>query len=110
MASAGIEAYGIGMTDKSYKTQSDNSSVCTVMLAVAMDTRHAPTAAKGVLSAREVEITMLASHAKTGLEMALLLSIAGRTVAFHINNIVEKLGAANKTHATALALGQGLIA
>lgn len=96
------------MTDKSYKTQSDSPAICAVMLTVTTDTREAPVA-KGPLSAREVEILVLASHGKTGTEMALSLAISERTVAFHINNIVEKLGAANKTHAVALALRQGLI-
>lgn len=65
--------------------------------------------AKGPLSAREGEILSLASHGKTAPEMSAALAISERTVAFHINNIVEKLGAANKTHAVALALRHGLI-
>jgi LuxR family quorum-sensing system transcriptional regulator SolR len=96
------------MTDKGFKTQSGNAAVCAVVVTVAAE---APAAhvAKGPLSAREVEILSLASHGKTAPEMAAVLAISERTVAFHINNIVEKLGASNKTHAVANALRHGLI-
>lgn len=65
--------------------------------------------ASGPLSAREIEILNLTSHGKTGQEIAARLSISERTVAFHINNIVEKLAVSNKTHAVAQALRTGLI-
>lgn len=96
------------MTDRGIKTHSGNNTVCAVVVTVAseMPSVHV---AKGPLSAREVEILSLASHGKTAPEMSVALAISERTVAFHINNIVEKLGASNKTHAVALALRQGLI-
>lgn len=91
-----------------------NPSVCALVVTVATDPSApvapiTPIVAKGPLSAREVEILTLASNGKTAADMALVLAITERTVAFHINNIAEKLGAANKTHAVALALRQGLI-
>jgi DNA-binding CsgD family transcriptional regulator len=99
------------MTDRGIKTHSGSNAVCAVVVTVATDTRDTPAVyiAKGPLSAREVEILSLASHGKTAPEMSGALAISERTVAFHINNIVEKLGASNKTHAVALALRQGLI-
>lgn len=65
--------------------------------------------ASGSLSAREIEILSLASHGKTGQEIAARLAISERTVAFHVNNILEKLAVGNKTHAVAQALRMGLI-
>lgn len=97
------------MTDRDIKSSLANSSVCAVVVTVAAGMPALPVA-KGPLSAREVEILTLASHGKTAQEMSASLTITERTVAFHINNIVEKLGATNKTHAVALALRQGLIA
>lgn len=70
---------------------------------------EAANAARNDLSPRETEILRLASHGRTAAEIADALQITERTVAFHINNIVAKLGAANKTHAVASALRQGLI-
>jgi LuxR family transcriptional regulator, quorum-sensing system regulator SolR len=98
------------MIDNRHKSKSTTSSVCTVVLAVGSEKPGTAYVARAPLSAREVEILTLASHGKTGLEMALSLAITERTVAFHINNIIEKLGVSNKTHAVAVALRQGLIA
>jgi DNA-binding CsgD family transcriptional regulator len=99
------------MTDRGIKTHSGSTAVCAVVVTVATGERETPAVhvVKGPLSAREVEILSLASHGKTAPEMSAALTISERTVAFHINNIVEKLGASNKTHAVALALRQGLI-
>lgn len=96
------------MTDKGCKTQSSGTAICAVVVTVTSVAPVIPVA-KGPLSAREVEILSLASHGKTAPEVSAALAISERTVAFHINNIVEKLGASNKTHAVALALRQGLI-
>lgn len=103
--------YAKGMIDKEIKTHTGNGAVGAAVVTVAADTCASPAAhvAKGPLSAREIEILSLASHGKTASEMAAALAISERTIAFHINNIVEKLGAANKTHAVAMALRQGLI-
>ncbi len=86
-----------------------NRQLAVCALVVAIGNGSSDPVAKGPLSAREVEILSLASNGKTASETALSLAITERTVAFHINNIVEKLGAVNKTHAVALALRQGLI-
>lgn len=56
-----------------------------------------------------MEVLSLASNGKTAGETALTLAITERTVAFHINNIVEKPGVINKTHAVAQAIRLGII-
>lgn len=85
-----------------------NPQACAVILTMTADSPMLESS-RGELSEREREILTLASHGKTAAEMAAKLAITERTVAFHVNNIVEKLGAANKTHAVARALRLGLI-
>lgn len=53
------------------------------------------------LTAREVEVLRWTAVGKTSGEIAMILSISGRTVNFHINNTMEKLDCNNKT-ATAI--------
>jgi DNA-binding CsgD family transcriptional regulator len=42
-------------------------------------------------------------------ETSVILSIGSGTVKWHMKNILDKLGASNKSHAIAIALGQGII-
>lgn len=49
------------------------------------------------LTGREADVLRWAGDGKTAGETAQLLGIAERTVIFHIDNAVRKLGAANKT-------------
>jgi len=66
-------------------------------------------AKKSVLSKRETEILGWVYHGKTNIEIGELLSISGFTVKNHIKNILEKLEAANRTHAVAKAVSIGII-
>jgi LuxR family transcriptional regulator, quorum-sensing system regulator SolR len=56
---------------------------------------HSPARIK--LSAREVDVLRWAGDGKTAAETASILNIAERTVIFHIDNAMRKLGATNKT-------------
>jgi LuxR family transcriptional regulator len=49
------------------------------------------------LTEREVEVLRWAADGKTASESAEIMTIAERTVIFHIDNALRKLGAANKT-------------
>lgn len=49
------------------------------------------------LTEREVEVLRWAADGKTASESAEILAISERTVIFHIDNALRKLGAANKT-------------
>ena len=62
------------------------------------------------LSAREQEVLKWISEGKSSWEIAMILVISERTVKFHTAAILNKLGAANRTHAVAIALSSGLIA
>jgi DNA-binding NarL/FixJ family response regulator len=42
-------------------------------------------------------------------QIAAQLGIAETTVAFHIKNLVEKLGANDRTHAVTIAIRRGLL-
>jgi LuxR family quorum-sensing system transcriptional regulator SolR len=60
-------------------------------------------------AAREREVLRWAAEGKTAAEIGGILGIAERTVNFHIRNIFEKLGAANKVQAVVKAISGGLI-
>lgn len=61
------------------------------------------------LSAREKEILHWTAEGKTAAEVAAILQLSERNVGFHIQNAMDKLEAANKTHATVKAALLGLI-
>lgn len=61
------------------------------------------------LSNREVQVLRWTAEGKTSNEVADILKISERTVNFHINNAVTKLGAENKTAAAIRAALLGLL-
>jgi len=62
------------------------------------------------LTEREVEILRWTAAGKTAWEIGGILKISERTVNFHVQNVMEKFGVHNKTHAAAKAMGMGLFA
>lgn len=65
--------------------------------------------AGAVLSAREIEVLRWTADGKTSSEVGMIMNIAERTVNFHVNSALEKLGAVNKTSATIKAAMLGLL-
>ncbi|MFS2006992.1 autoinducer binding domain-containing protein [Duganella sp. CT11-25] len=61
------------------------------------------------VTAREKEVLRWTAEGKTAYEIAQILSISERTICFHINNIVFKLGASNKIHAAVKAATLGML-
>jgi DNA-binding CsgD family transcriptional regulator len=61
------------------------------------------------LTARERECLKWSAEGKTAWEMAQILNISERTAVFHINNVVQKLGATNKTQAIVRAVALKLV-
>jgi DNA-binding CsgD family transcriptional regulator len=61
------------------------------------------------LSPREKEILHWTAEGKTAAEVATILQLSERNVGFHVQNAIDKLDAANKTHATVKAALLGLI-
>jgi LuxR family transcriptional regulator, quorum-sensing system regulator BjaR1 len=62
-----------------------------------------------LLSVREHEVLTWAAAGKTAWEIGELLGIAKRTADSHIQAAMKKLGATNRTHAVAVAVGDKLI-
>jgi len=65
--------------------------------------------AKGALSARETSVAFLVASGKTNAEIGELLHISGRTVEYHIGNILSKCGLRSRVDiATQIAAGRPL--
>jgi len=61
------------------------------------------------LSEREFEVLELIAHGRKNREIALALEIEGRTVRFHVENILNKLGVRNRTETVCYAFRKGWI-
>jgi DNA-binding NarL/FixJ family response regulator len=61
------------------------------------------------LTLREIQILELLSEGKSNKEIAALLSISDETVKTHLKRLYDKLGAADRAQAVAIALRQNLI-
>lgn len=61
------------------------------------------------LTPREVEVLTLLGRGQSNGEIAAALTIAPRTVKVHVQNILGKLGASNRTEAVTQAVKRGLI-
>lgn len=62
-----------------------------------------------VLTARELQVMQLIRDGSKNKQIADQLSISENTVNFHIKNIVDKLGAKDRTHAVTIAIRRGLL-
>ena len=61
------------------------------------------------LSAREFEVLGLIARGRKNREIAQALEIEERTVRFHVENILDKLGVSNRTEAACYAFRNGWI-
>jgi len=61
------------------------------------------------LTTRELEVLRLIRDGYRNKQIADQLAIADTTVSFHIKNLVDKLGANDRTHAVTIALRRGLL-
>jgi two-component system, NarL family, response regulator LiaR len=61
------------------------------------------------LTPRELDVLQLMGQGRSNNEIALALSIAPRTTKVHVQNILSKLGATNRTEAVSIAVRQNLI-
>lgn len=61
------------------------------------------------LTGREIEVLTLLGRGQSNNEIAAALTIAPRTVKVHVQNILAKLEAANRTEAVTIAVRRGLI-
>ena len=65
--------------------------------------------AEDQLTGRELEILKLIARGNANKEIAAQLSIREDTVKSHVGNILEKLGANDRTHAVTIGLKRGII-
>jgi LuxR family quorum sensing-dependent transcriptional regulator len=61
------------------------------------------------LTPREREVLVLVAQGKSARAIGEILRISKRTVDEHVQTAVRKLGAANRTHAVAIALRDGIV-
>ena len=61
------------------------------------------------LSNKEIDVVRWTAEGKNAAEIAEIMNLSVRTVTFHINNVVKKLNAANKTAAAVRAAMLGLL-
>jgi len=61
------------------------------------------------LTERELGVLQQMAQGKSNKAIALTLDIAENTVKFHINNVLSKLGANDRTHAVVIALKRGIV-
>ena len=61
------------------------------------------------LTPRELEVLTLIGQGRSNNEIAVTLGIAPRTTKVHVQNILGKLGATNRTEAVSIAVRQNLI-
>jgi len=61
------------------------------------------------LTSRELEVLRLIRDGHRNKQIADRLAIAETTVNFHIKNLVDKLGANDRTHAVIIAIRRGLL-
>jgi non-specific serine/threonine protein kinase len=66
-------------------------------------------AERGILSPREVEVLRLVAEGHTNQEIGQALFVSTRTVATHIDHILNKLSVGSRTAAVAVATRQGII-
>ncbi len=65
--------------------------------------------AEDQLTARELEILKLIAKGNANKEIAAQLAVAEDTVKKHVGNILEKLGANDRTHAVTIGIKRGII-
>jgi len=69
-------------------------------------TEHYPHSA---LTPREIEVLALVAKGLANKEVAAHLGTASGTIKMHVQNILEKLGASDRTHAVTIGLQRGII-
>lgn len=61
------------------------------------------------LSPREIEVLKWSAYGKTASDVATILSLSERTVNFHVNSAIKKMGVANKMSAVVAAVKSRMI-
>ena len=95
-----------------------NDQILSVIRSVHAGRRHVPAEVAArlaehlgeeTLTARELDVLRLIRDGHRNKQIADELRIAETTVNFHIKNLVDKLGANDRTHAVTIAIRRGLL-
>jgi DNA-binding NarL/FixJ family response regulator len=95
-----------------------NDQILSVIRSVHAGRRHVPAEVAArlaehmgeeTLTTRETEVLRLIRDGHRNKQIADELGIAETTVNFHIKNLVDKLGANDRTHAVTIAIRRGLL-
>jgi LuxR family transcriptional regulator len=71
--------------------------------------KQSPPPSTARLSVREIDVLKLAADGKTAYESARILNLSARTVNFHVQSAIEKLGVNNKISAVITAVKAGYL-
>jgi LuxR family transcriptional regulator len=71
--------------------------------------KHSPKLPATHLSLREIDVLKLAADGKTAYESAKILNLSARTVNFHVQRAIDKLGVNNKISAVIAAVKAGYL-
>jgi non-specific serine/threonine protein kinase len=88
--------------------QQGTAEALAVATVLASEPDSGPAAAAG-LTPREIEVLRLLAAGRSDPEIAAALFIGRRTAAWHVSNILGKLGVGSRTEAVAHALRHGLV-
>ncbi|WP_243311744.1 helix-turn-helix transcriptional regulator [Fundidesulfovibrio agrisoli] len=66
-------------------------------------------AANNLLTRREKEVVSWLKEGKSSWEMSEILNVSEATINYHVNNIMKKLDAVNRTQIVAIALRNGIV-
>jgi len=61
------------------------------------------------LTSKELEVLKWIKHGKSNTEISETMSLAIKTIEYHVSNILKKLGAANRTAAVVIAIKNKLL-
>jgi LuxR family quorum sensing-dependent transcriptional regulator len=74
-----------------------------------VDTSLTGEAEVAALTSRELEILRWIKHGKNNTEISEIISVAVKTIEYHVGNIFKKLGAGNRTAAVVIAIRNKLL-
>jgi DNA-binding CsgD family transcriptional regulator len=102
-------AYQAGLNQPLKKTLEEASAFLAHVQSTDGATAKNGAADASGLTPRELDVLLLLVRGKSDREIAEALFIGARTVETHVSNLLTKLGATNRTEATARALQNGLV-
>ncbi len=108
MLSVGRSENAISITEH-WEKAGQTYWLCHLLHATLTDKPNELEASSSHLTEREIEVLRWSADGKKAHEIADILNVSERTVTFHVQSAMNKLGAANKTSAVIQAAMRGLL-